>query len=303
MITPSLKNSYGHVGDLHADDQRAALLDLVQRVGAGRADGGQGEQAGCAGAGEQCSSTHEGTPGLVLVGGGEATGVPVGEGELLASVSRRQMLAPAGLGADPAEKLDHRVGAQIGGDAGADIEQRIDLDEVEADDLQPLGDGAQRIAQLGVAHAVRLGRNAAGHQRHVQRVDVDAHIAGSALRQQRGDAGWAQTAELRHGDDAVAVAEHVLDLFAAVAQAADADLRQALDVGHRGDVAEGVAVGVAQPVHERCVVGVCVEVQHVQRAGEGAHHRVGDRVVAAQHDGQRAACQDGGDGGGDQLEA
>ncbi len=57
------------------------------------------------------------------------------------------------------------VGAEADGDAGADVELGVHLDEVEADHLRARGDGGERIAQLVVAHAVGLGRDAAGHQR------------------------------------------------------------------------------------------------------------------------------------------
>ena len=42
-----------------------------------------------------------------------------------------------------------------------------------------LGQRPQRIAQLGVAHPVGLGRDAARHQREIEDVDVDANVAAS----------------------------------------------------------------------------------------------------------------------------
>ncbi len=48
-------------------------------------------------------------------------------------------LPPPGLGADATEEFDHGVGAEIGGDAGADVELGVHLDEVEADHLRARG--------------------------------------------------------------------------------------------------------------------------------------------------------------------
>ena len=58
---------------------------------------------------------------------------------------------------------------------------------------------------------------------------------------------------------------------------------------HRSDVAERVGVGKAQIVDEGRVVDVGVEVDDVQRrlVLEPLHDRIGDRVIAAKHHGQR----------------
>ena len=66
-------------------------------------------------------------------------------------------LSPLRLIADEAEEFKHRVGAEVGRQAGSDIKLRVDLDEVEADDVRVLADRLQRIAQLSVAHAVGFG--------------------------------------------------------------------------------------------------------------------------------------------------
>nr|WP_280923106.1 hypothetical protein [Paraburkholderia sp. LEh10] len=58
-------------------------------------------------------------------------------------------------------------------------------------------------------------------------------------------------------------------------------------------MSEGVAVRVLHVVLEGREVGVGVEVNDVQLLVEGAEDGVGDRMVAAQRNGQRAAFDDG----------
>jgi len=82
---------------------------------------------------------------------------------------------PVRLVANVTEKLDHRVGTEIGRHAGADIELRIDLDEIEADDPSVLGYRLERVAQLGIGHAVRLGGHASRYQREVEDVNIEGH--------------------------------------------------------------------------------------------------------------------------------
>jgi hypothetical protein len=57
-------------------------------------------------------------------------------------------------------------------------------------------------------------------------------------------------------------------------------------------VANGVAVRPLHAVHERPVVHVGVEVHDVQPLAVGAHHRIGDGVVAADDDGEDPAIQE-----------
>jgi hypothetical protein len=84
---------------------------------------------------------------------------------LLGFVPRGLLLAsgyPTRLIADVAQEFDDRMCADLRGDTSTEIEFRVDLDEIKADYLGALGDRLQRIAQFGLGHAVRFGRDAAG---------------------------------------------------------------------------------------------------------------------------------------------
>ena len=65
-----------HIGRFRADDQSAALLHLVERVGVGLLGGRKAQQDRRTGAGQQCASFHEAAPGFVSNHPHEATGVP-----------------------------------------------------------------------------------------------------------------------------------------------------------------------------------------------------------------------------------
>jgi hypothetical protein len=109
----------------------------------------------------------------------------------------------------------------------------IDPDEIEADDPRVLGDRLERVAQLGIGHAVRLGGHVSRYQREVEDVNIDADIDGGALRHHVGETARLHLVEFRHRHHAVAVIDRVLDHRRRVAQAAYADLGQALDMLHR----------------------------------------------------------------------
>jgi hypothetical protein len=118
-------------------------------------------------------------------------------------------------------------------------------------------------SQLGGEEAVRLRRHATRHQRHVE--DVDAHVAGGVSGDAVHEAPGGHVPELLHGHDAVPVPQRVVHHHLGVPEAPDPDLAEAPDVRHPGDVTERVAVGQLEPVDEREVVEVGVEVDDVER--------------------------------------
>src|SRR3954468_22841896 len=83
---------------------------------------------------------------------------------------------PAWLGADVAEEFDDRMRGEVRRDARSDVKQRIDLDEIEADDIRMFGDRDEDLPKLVVHEATGLRGDAPGHERHVEDVDVDAHV-------------------------------------------------------------------------------------------------------------------------------
>ena len=87
-------------------------------------------------------------------------------------------------------------------------------------------------------------------------------------------------------------AERVVHHHPGVPEAPDPDLGEAPHVGHPRDVPERVAVRQLEPVDERQVVEVRVEVDDVERLGVRADDRVRDAVVAAEHDRQRAPLEE-----------
>ncbi len=93
-------------------------------------------------------------------------------------------------------------------------------------------------------------------------------------------------AELGHGDHLVAVLQGVPPHHLGAAQAPDPHLDQTQDVRHVGHVPERVGVGHGRPMDERHVVQMGVEMDDVQRLGEGTDHGEGDGVVATQDDGR-----------------
>ena len=159
-----------------------------------------------------------------------------------------------------------------------------------------------RHAQQQVAgrHPARLGRPGAGRERRVEHVDVDRqeHRPAPDRRDRVGDDGAdAAVADVVHevGDDPVPLLPG--ELLGAGPVAAQADLH----VARRVDVA-----GLDEPVHRAAVrerhaerlargVRVGVEVDEADRAvdlGAGADVRLGDRVVAAEDDRDRAGGED-----------
>ena len=90
--------------------------------------------------------------------------------------------------------------------------------------------------------------------------------------------------ELLHRHDAVPVPQRVVHHHPGVPEAPDPHLREAPHVGHPRDVPEGMAVRQLEPMDEREVVEMRVEVDDVQRLRVRAHDRIRDAVVAAQHD-------------------
>ena len=108
---------------------------------------------------------------------------------------------------------------------------------------------AARVSRsFRVAHPVGLRRHAAGDQRQVEHVDVDADVRPRIARDQLGDAFRANVVELAHRHHPVAVVDRVLDVRLDAPKAADTDLGEAQHVVHRGDVAKRVAVSEAQIV-------------------------------------------------------
>ena len=107
-------------------------------------------------------------------------------------------------------------------------------------------------------------------------------------RNHLGDPRRLYLVELAHRQHPVAVADRVPNLRLVASEAADTDLGQAQHVLHRGDVTERLAVGEAEIVDEGRIVGVGVKVDDVQRrlVLVTLHDRVGDGVVAAEHDRQ-----------------
>ena len=98
--------------------------------------------------------------------------------------------------------------------------------------------------------------------------------------------------ELLHAHDAVPVGERVVHHHAGVPEASDPHLREAAHVGHARDVPEGVAVRQLEPVDEREVVEVRVEVDDVKGLGERPDDRVRDAVVASEHDRKGASLEE-----------
>src|SRR6266540_1556852 len=191
--------------------------------------------------------------------------------------ARVPRVPPPGLVADAAEGLHQDVGGQVGGEPGGDVEQRVDLDEVEADHLGPLGDRGERVPKLRVAHAVRLRRDAARGERDVEHVDVDADVAARSFRDPLQDRLDRPVPEFLHGHDPVAVAQGVLVHDARVADAADADLVDGQDVGvpDVGDPPLDHLVLEELPAGLRVVVAVPIgdEPQRVLPDGAGAEPR------------------------------
>ena len=102
----------------------------------------------------------------------------------------------------------------------------------------------------------------------------------------------ADVTELFHADDAIAVPERIVDILLHVAQAPDADLVDGVNVRHRVYVPESMPVCVFEAVHERGVVDMCVEMEHVEGFFfECADNGKADGMVPAQNDGHGALFQ------------
>ena len=52
-------------------------------------------------------------------------------------------------------------------------------------------------------------------------------------------------------------------------------------------MAKGMSVGEAQRVRDRCVIGMRVELEHVERLFIRSHHGEADRMVPSEHDWKR----------------
>ena len=192
---------------------------------------------------------------------------------------------------------------QVAGDTRAHVELGVELDEIEADDAGVLCERGQAVAQFGVEHPVRLGRDAARDEGEVQHVDVDAQVAGCAPGHEPGHERGTPLPETGHGDDVVSVGMGIAVHFFRRPEAPDADLGERLDVGQVRDVPEGVGIGHGRPVHEGHVVEVRVEVHNVERLLEGPHDGVRDGMVTAQHHRGGSGGQGAGGQGRDVVKA
>ena len=144
------------------------------------------------------------------------------------------------------------------------------------------------VPELGVEDPVRLRGHAARDQREVEDVDVHAHVAGGVAGNAVDEASRRDVPELVHGHDAVPVPQRVVHHHLGVPEAPDPDLAEAPDVRHPGDVTERVAVRQLEPVDEREVVEVGVEVDDLEGLPVRPHDGVRDAVVAPQDDRQGA---------------
>lgn len=68
----------------------------------------------------------------------------------------------------------------------------------------------------------------------------------------------------------------ICDLFRGCPQAANTELGDLLEMGHRRDVAECVAVGIAQIGSARCIVSMRIELQDMDGLVKGAYRCKGD---------------------------
>src|SRR5215207_6899751 len=181
---------------------------------------------------------------------------------------------------------------------------RDHLDDVRADELELGGDRAHPEQQLARGHPAGLRGAGAGDERRVEHVDVDGQVGGP-----RPDGRDRAPDDLADAEVADVVREQARDPALCLPRelplprpvAAQADLR----VAPRVELA-----GVDQPPDERPVraldaedlgarVGVGVEVHHADgpmRCRDGPDGGLGDRVVAAEHDGDCARGQHLADG-------
>ena len=95
--------------------------------------------------------------------------------------------------------------------------------------------------------------------------------------------------KLCHGDNIITLHNRVLNHFLGMTQTADTCLDQILDIGHWGDVPKRVSVGELKIMDKRCVIRVCIKMNHINIFFYCAHNGVGDRMVAAHYDQQVAA--------------
>ena len=201
-------------------------------------------------------------------------------------------LAVPGMLHDSRQELHDELRGDERGVLGGHVEHRVDLHQVEADHLGVARDREERLAQLVVAEPVHLRGGAAGYQGEVQHVDVDAHVDRLVPRNAVQHAGRSAAPVFGNREDVVASRSRVEDVGLARAQAPDTDLDDGADGGELRDVADRVAVRPLDAVHERPVVDMGVEVHDVEAMRVGADDRIGDRVVAADDDGERARLQD-----------
>ncbi len=183
-----------------------------------------------------------------------------------------------------AQELDDGVRREVRGRARGDIEQRVDLDEIEPDDIGVLRQGDETRPQLVVGKAVRLAGDATGDEGHVEDVDIDADVDRGVRLDGRDDIPRSAVAILLHRHDAVPIVDRIVDVAVMVPQASDAYLGDRSHVGHAPDVPHRLHVRIHVPVPERRVVDVGVEVDDIDGSIPRPHNWGRDRMIPADHD-------------------
>jgi len=128
-----------------------------------------------------------------------------------------------------------------------------------------LCDVAEGVLELVVRQTADLGRLAAWNQRHVQHVNVDAHVHLATFAKLVKHRRHPALPELLDGHDVIAPRQRVGNVRLVVAQAADTYLDDPSDVGQLGNQADGVAVAEGDAVQEGQIVHVRVEMDDVER--------------------------------------
>src|ERR1700674_4223094 len=190
-----------------------------------------------------------------------------------------------------AEHVDHQTEGSLRG-TSARIAQGADLHDVEANQFYLGGDAHHEVVNLGEVESTRFERSGAGGERGIHGVDVEGDVNISSGGNLGKDPGDAAAAQFLGRDDLRVQLAGIAHGLGIIGQAAHADLDNFRDMRKlSGAQNPRRVIEVA-----RCAipgVEVRVNVDEGERPVEGAQRRVGDAVIAANHNGERLVGEDG----------